>query len=143
MSTTLSCMTARSVRREHTTHTVSGLERRRLGGISSSTWMSLDLSKDDPTKRAPFLQLATDLFGIDTLQLNASTSTSNFPFHVPRGRHMGMNMHSLGLGRHSTVLNALCNSSTITSGSWYVFAGLAGATADHQIDGNLVLGGYD
>lgn len=110
---------------------------------SSSTWMSLDLSKDDHTKELPSFNLTRDLFGTDTLQLNASTSTSKFPFHVPRGRHMGINMHSLGLGRDSTILNALYNSGTIASRSWSVFGGLTGATVDHQMDGNLVLGGYD
>ena len=105
--------------------------------------MSLDLSKDDHTKEHPSFNLTLDLLGSDTLHLNASTSTSKFPFHIPRVRHMGILMNSLGLGRDSTILNALYNSGTIASRSWSVFAGLTGATADHQMDGNLVLGGYD
>lgn len=110
---------------------------------SSSTWMSLDLSKDDHTKELPSFNLTLDLLGSDTLHLNASTSTSEFPIHIPRTRHMSTLMNSLGLGRDSTILNALYKSGTIASRSWSVFAGLTGATADHQMDGNLVLGGYD
>jgi hypothetical protein len=110
---------------------------------SSSTWQPLTVDEDDHTKELPTFNVTLDLFGRDTLQLNVTTSTSNFPFHIPRFRHMGMDMNSLGLGRQSTILNALYNSGTIASRSESVFGGLTGATVEHQMYGNLVLGGYD
>jgi hypothetical protein len=104
--------------------------------------MPLALSADDHTKELPSINVTADVFGTDTLQLNASTSSSKFPIHVPRNRN-NIDMNSLGLGRDSTILNALFNSGTIASRSWSVFGGLTGAEKAHQMDGNLVLGGYD
>ncbi len=74
--------------------------------------------------------------------MNASTSTSEFPIHIPRNRGR-LDMNSLGLGRDSAILNAMYNSGIIASRSWSVLGGLTGADLADQIDGHLVLGGYD
>ncbi|KAI9794542.1 MAG: hypothetical protein M1816_004429 [Peltula sp. TS41687] len=49
----------------------------------------------------------------------------------------------IGLGRNSTVLNYLFTNGLIPSRTWSMFYGWEGAEAEHQLDGNLVLGGYD
>jgi hypothetical protein len=50
---------------------------------------------------------------------------------------------AIGLGRNSTLLNALVSTGKIASRSWAMFWGRQGATADAQMDGNFVFGGYD
>ncbi len=50
---------------------------------------------------------------------------------------------ALGLGSNSTILNALKTSGQIASRSWSVFWGRTGATANTQLDGSFVVGGYD
>lgn len=50
---------------------------------------------------------------------------------------------ALGLGFNSTILHALKDSGRIASRSWSMFWGRTGATADTQLNGNFVLGGYD
>jgi hypothetical protein len=50
---------------------------------------------------------------------------------------------AIGLGRNSTLLNALVSTGKIASRSWAMFWGRQGVTADAQMDGNFVFGGYD
>lgn len=52
-------------------------------------------------------------------------------------------MNAVGLGRNSTILNALIAAKAIGSKTFGLFYGWVGADSDHQVDGNLVLGGYD
>jgi Eukaryotic aspartyl protease len=52
-------------------------------------------------------------------------------------------MNTLGLGTRSTILNGLYNAGVIASRSFSIYFGLTGADKEHQMDGNLVLGGYD
>jgi hypothetical protein len=110
--------------------------------FSSTTWQPLPQSTDDHTKELPSFNVTADIFGLETLQLNSSVSTTKFPIHIPRNRNI-LDMNSIGLGRNSTILNALFNSGVIASRSWSVFGGLMGADSIHQMDGNLVFGGYD
>lgn len=52
-------------------------------------------------------------------------------------------MNSLGLGRNSTLLNALVDNRMIAAKTWGFWRGWTGTEPQYQIDGNLVLGGYD
>ena len=52
-------------------------------------------------------------------------------------------MNTLGIGRNSTLLNTLFSAGAIASRTWSYWHGWAGAESQHQIDGNLTVGGYD
>ncbi len=82
-----------------------------------------------------------DVFGSDTLEVNSTISLANFPFGVNRGK--SDNRNGLGMGRNSTLMNALVSNGTISSKSWSFWNGWTGAEAQHQMDGSLILGGYD
>ena len=81
------------------------------------------------------------IWGHESFQLNSDTSLNSFPFAVSRTGAWDLN--SLGLGRNSTMLNALYSAGLIASRSWSIFYGLIGGDASSQMDGSLVLGGYD
>jgi hypothetical protein len=49
----------------------------------------------------------------------------------------------MGLGTNSTLLNALISAKAIASRTWGYSQGWTGAEAENQVDGSLVLGGYD
>jgi hypothetical protein len=107
----------------------------------SSTWTPLNLNSAYASED-PFINLRANIFGLDTLQLNQSASTLEFPFYIPRGG-LDLRMNSLGLGRDSTILNTLFNNGMIASRSWSIFGGLEGAESSNQMEGQVVLGGYD
>ncbi|KAL1965196.1 hypothetical protein VTN77DRAFT_5950 [Rasamsonia byssochlamydoides] len=50
---------------------------------------------------------------------------------------------SFGLGMDPTVLERLISAGQIASRTWSLFWGWEGGAAEYQLDGNLVLGGYD
>jgi hypothetical protein len=50
---------------------------------------------------------------------------------------------NIGLGRNSTLLNALHESERISSRTYSFWWGLDSASSANSIDGQLVLGGYD
>jgi len=52
-------------------------------------------------------------------------------------------MNSLGLGRNSTLLNALVSSGALSSRSWGFWQGWTGVESKNQIDVSLIFGGYD
>lgn len=52
------------------------------------------------------------------------------------------NQHAIGLGLNSTLLNVLKTAGTVYSKTWSMWYGITGA-ATNQMDGSLVLGGYD
>lgn len=87
--------------------------------------------------------VSTSLAGTDTLTLNGSVTLSDFPLGIPRMRwDNGYTMlHPLGLGSNSTYLNALHAAGKIGSRVWSLFWGRM--WIDDDIDGSLVLGGYD
>jgi len=109
---------------------------------TSSTWsQAVGQNASGAAQEHPFVDATTDIWGNDVLQLNSSVSFKNFPLAVTRTK--AWNMNAMGLGRNSTMLNALHSAGTITSRSWSLFWGLTGADANSQMDGSLVLGGYD
>lgn len=66
---------------------------------------------------------------------------SSFPIDIPRSHSFDMNV--LGFGTRSTILDGLRNAGIIASRTFSIFFGLTGANKEHQMDGNLVIGGYD
>jgi len=113
-----------------------------LDGGTSSIWsQAVGQNASEGTQEHPFVDATTDIWGNDVLQLNSSVSFKNFSLAVTGTKVW--NMNAMGLGRNSTMLNALHSAGTITSRSWSLFWGLTGADANSQMDGSLVLGGYD
>ena len=82
-----------------------------------------------------------DLWGTDVFAVTPEKSISNFPFGISRGQ--GETMNTLGLGRNSTVLNALVDTGSIAARAWGFWHGWTGAEPQYQMDGSLVLGGFD
>lgn len=109
---------------------------------SSSTW-SLDGKVADTVSAGEVFPWSDSggIFGADTFKLNVNTSLQSFPLGIIRSDEFQIN--GLGLGRNSTLLNALSSANLISSKIWSLFWGLTGATTRSQMDGNLVLGGYD
>ena len=75
--------------------------------------------------------------------MNASGSLESFPFAVPRQSwdHGYTFLHSLGMGRNSTYLNALKDAGRISARVWSIFWGRM--WIDNPMDGSVVMGGYD
>lgn len=84
-----------------------------------------------------------DIIGTETAQFNFNTTLRNFPLAIIRDSPIIGGNNALGLDRGSTLLNALVNAKLIGSRTWSLFWGQAGADAHTQMDGSLVLGGYD
>lgn len=82
-----------------------------------------------------------DLFGTDNMSIISTLSLPDYPLGLYSGCYGTMNR--LGLGPNSTLLNAMSTAGYIASNTWSFFQGWTGADAEHQIDGSLVLGGYD
>lgn len=75
----------------------------------------------------------------------SNTTLVQYPIGMP-GFDYGTQNHptgSIGLGPNSTLLTALKDAGTISSRSYGYWWGENGATSDAQMDGSLVLGGYD
>ena len=89
----------------------------------------------------------SDLWGTDTLKVNATFSLSDFPIGISRSDGASSDgtgtVDSLGLGRNSTLLNMLSSVGVIASRTYGYFQGWTGAYVQHQTDGSVVLGGYD
>ncbi|KAF6222241.1 hypothetical protein HO133_001327 [Letharia lupina] len=82
-----------------------------------------------------------DTWGSDTLLVNTTLSVPDFPLGIFRGSRDYQN--TLGLGRNSTLLNALVSAEAIASRTFSIFQGWTGAQTQYQTDGSLILGGYD
>lgn len=89
----------------------------------------------------------SDLWGTDTVKMNATFSLPDFPIAIFRSDDPGSagsgTADSLGLGRNSTLLNMLSSVGIIASRTYGYFQGWTGAYAQYQTDGSMVLGGYD
>ncbi|KAF2494051.1 acid protease [Lophium mytilinum] len=87
----------------------------------------------------------------DQITLLDNLTIPDFPFglvnqSVNTGRlfnSVSAGLASIGLGRNSTILSSLKKAGTIGSRSYGFWWGLDGATTPAQMNGNLVLGGYD
>jgi len=109
---------------------------------SSSTWSPAGGIEDAGGSEDPnHDNVANCLWGTDKMQLTPQLSLDKFPLGISRSNEWDMN--TLGLGRNSTVLNTLIDAGRIASRSWGYFRGWTGAEAKFQMDGSLVLGGFD
>ncbi|KAF2158002.1 hypothetical protein K461DRAFT_28340 [Myriangium duriaei CBS 260.36] len=82
----------------------------------------------------------------DIIQLGGNTTLNGYPLGVleeATGNDELAQQNILGLGANSTLLNTLKSAGRIASRSFGMFYGLTGATPSAQMDGSLVLGGYD
>lgn len=115
------------------------------GGIwhkeRSSSW--LQTFSSDALQSAPesFPDKFDKLIGIETIRIGSSLPLSNFPVILSPSLLGGQNI--LGLARNSTLLNRLSSDGLIASRAWGYYQGWTGAETQHQLDGSLVLGGYD
>ena len=82
-----------------------------------------------------------DTWGTDQLVPNSSLKLSNFPIGIERINAPGFSL--IGLGSNSTFVRALFDAGAIASKTWSLAWGWTGATTAHQMDGNMVFGGYD
>ncbi|KAH1669990.1 hypothetical protein KXV79_001448 [Aspergillus fumigatus] len=116
------------------------------GGLfdkSKSTSVRATSTDSYPTDSSPYPSL--EIFS-DTLTLTPSINVTRFSIGMPKSGWGEQGYHpqaAIGLGRNSTLLNALVSTGKIASRSWAMFWGRQGATADAQMDGNFVFGGYD
>ena len=78
--------------------------------------------------------------GSDTLLVNDTLSIPDFSLSIV-GSVKSQNL--LGLGRNSTLLNALISAGAIFSKTVSIFQGWTGAQTETQTDGSLIIGGYD
>lgn len=86
----------------------------------------------------------------DTVTLDSNFTLESFPIGIVQDDWGGQGYYpqaALGLGPDSTLLSTLVDSGTIASRTWSWFWGLSGAPSSDstqpQLDGSLVLGGYD
>ena len=84
-----------------------------------------------------------DTWGQDTLSLNGALELTSFPLDLTKQSSWAIN--ALGLGMNSTVLNRLKSMGRTASNSYSMWYGLYGygGPSSAQMDGTLVLGGYD
>jgi hypothetical protein len=80
--------------------------------------------------------------GNDTLNFNSTFKIPGFELKEA-GPENNIPQSLLGLGRDSTLLERLYADKKILSRSWSLFWGLEGGEEADQMDGSLVLGGYD
>ncbi|KAJ9217645.1 hypothetical protein DTO166G4_827 [Paecilomyces variotii] len=110
---------------------------------SASTTHQDATAQPDLTESSPY---PTFSWVTDTFKLGSNSTLSNFPIGIPQADWGEQGYHpqaALGLGKNSTILNALYTGSYIASRSWAMFWGQTGATASTQQDGNFVFGGFD
>lgn len=116
-----------------------------LGGFfnegRSSTYIKSSSNAASGAASETFPDHNDDVYGSDTLELNATLSLPHHPIGVQKGTVDHQN--ALGLGRNSTILNTLFSNSTISSRTYGWWHGWTGAESSQQMDGSLTLGGYD
>jgi hypothetical protein len=80
----------------------------------------------------------------DTLRAG-NTTLKDFPIGMPRFEFGGIfdTQANIGLGRNSTLLNALRETGRISSRTYSFWWGINSASPANSMDGQLVLGGYD
>lgn len=107
---------------------------------SSTTWSPADFTALGTAAESTSDQ-HNDTWGSDTLLVNTTLLIPHFPLGIFRGSTDYQN--TLGLGRNSTMLNALVSAGAIVSRTFSIFQGWTGSQTQYQTDGSLILGGYD
>lgn len=100
-----------------------------------------DTFQEDQAGRPDLNQNGALTFGIDTVTVRENISMPDFPVDVRHVSHHYMN--TLGVGAESTVLTRLRDWGYIASRSFSYWHGFNGAGAEDQVDGHMILGGYD
>ncbi|KAK5169028.1 uncharacterized protein LTR77_006337 [Saxophila tyrrhenica] len=113
---------------------------------TSSSTMSVHDAGGDPTdlknvigQNVPYNTFVTDALSV------GQTAFDPYPIGMP-GLSLNQylnNQAAMGLGPNSTLLNFLIDAGTIASRSFSWWWGETGATTSNQMDGQIVLGGYD
>ncbi|KAK2751043.1 hypothetical protein FQN57_000118 [Myotisia sp. PD_48] len=80
-------------------------------------------------------------WGTDSMKLEPNITLEGFPFY--KGTSWTVGFTGLGLGTRSTFLDALYKQKKIFSKTWSLFYGWQQVPKSQQLDGSLVLGGYD
>lgn len=112
----------------------------------SSSWhavVNADHNRLRLTYDPKFRKLTETKSGTDMLYLTSSRYITVFPFVLHGREHLIDEMNEIGLGQNSTLLSSLTSTGSIASNTWGYFPGLSGVDATDQLDGSLVLGGYD
>ena len=84
--------------------------------------------------------------GTDTLEVTNSLDLEDFPLGISRltgGFDRSPHINILGVASNSSLLTALLEKDKIPSRSFGYWGGMNGAEAKYQMDGGLVMGGYD
>ncbi|KAI2473152.1 acid protease [Annulohypoxylon bovei var. microspora] len=89
--------------------------------------------------------ISTSLGGTDEFVLNITEGLAKFPIGIPtmnwdNGYTM---LHAMGMGKNSTILNALFKAKRIGSRVWSIYWGRMWVTDRDPIDGSVAFGGYD
>lgn len=82
------------------------------------------------------------LLGTEMIRINSNLTLSNFPIGIGI-RPVYQSKNSLGLARNSTLLNRLLSAGLINSRTWEYYSGWTDAETQHQLNGSVVLEGYD
>ena len=94
-----------------------------------------------PEKISSDYPYPADKWGTDVVHLDSNLSLNSLPIDITNQRHWAIN--AIGLGTNSTVLTYLKIAKVIASASWSMFYGLDTFNTRSQMDGIVVLGGYD
>ena len=89
---------------------------------------------------------ASAISGTDELKVTSSLSLPNYPVGIVRvegGSGDSRHINLLGLSINSTLLKTLKTAGNIASNAYGFFEGWVGAQTEFQMDGSVVLGGYD
>ncbi|KAK6077759.1 hypothetical protein SCUP234_06517 [Seiridium cupressi] len=89
--------------------------------------------------------LTSSIGGTDTFTPGDVNSLPSFPVGIPRiaWDHGYTMLHAMGMGRNSTLLNALVQTGQISARVWSIFWGRMWVDTSDALDGSLVLGGYN
>lgn len=83
-----------------------------------------------------------NLWGRDSIWMKSSLEVPNTRLGLYQGQG-GLWLNAFGLGRNSSTLNTLVEMGALGSTVWSIWAGWTGAESQYQVDGSVVLGGYD
>lgn len=117
----------------------------RGGGYDESTSTTRQFSDPDSNlaEASPYPALS---WLTEDVKLNDNVTLDDFPIGIARDDWGAQGYHpqaAFGLGKNSTILNALYSAGMIASRSWAMFWGRTGAYENTQQDGSFVFGGYD
>jgi hypothetical protein len=112
------------------------------GGLFDGNATSATAIYDGPGLNAiPPYGTSIDAMLTDTVSINGAVTIPSFSLGIITNSTKFRNV--VGLGRSSSMLTALIRAKRLSSRRWSLFTGWAGDSKDTQLDGSLILGGYD